>query len=78
MRKTNLISLAVLAAMAASPALPAVREIEARSLPRRRARPEPIKPEPIKTARSDIEAWNAAVDQRKAEKRARKRAKAAQ
>lgn len=73
MRKTNLISLAVLAAMAASPALPAVREIEARSLPRRRARPEPIK-----TARFDIEAWNAAVDQRKAEKRARKRAKAAQ
>lgn len=73
MRKTNLISLAVLAAMAASPALPAVREIEARSLPRRRARPEPIK-----TARSDIEAWNAAVDQRKAEKQARKRARGGQ
>ena len=73
MRKTNLISLAVLAAMAASPALPAVREIEARALPRRRARPEPIK-----TARSDIEAWNAAVDQRKAEKQARKRARGGQ
>jgi hypothetical protein len=68
MRKTNLISLAVLAAMAASPALPAVREIEARALPRR-----PARPLPVKKSRSDIEAWNAAVDQRKAAKQARKR-----
>ena len=68
MRKNSLASLMVLAAMAASPALPAVREIEARSLPSRRTRPHPVK-----TPRPDIEAWNAAVDQRKAGKQARKR-----
>lgn len=69
MKKPGLISLMALAAMAASPALPAVREIEARALPCR-----PARPLPVKKSRSDIvEAWNAAVDQRKAAKQARKR-----
>lgn len=67
MRKNGLVSLMALAAIAASPALSAVRDIEARALPRR-----PARPQPAKRSRPDIAAWNAAVDQRKAEKRARK------